>query len=86
MGEGCLLGQNVFVCNQAIISNNVKIQTNVSVYDKVALRDDVFSDPSMVFSNVYNPRSVVSRKDEYRRTLIKPGATLGANCSIVCGV
>ena len=68
------------------IGNNVKIQNNVSVYDNVILEDDVFCGPSMVFTNVYNPRSAVSRKDEYRNTLVKKGATLGANCTIVCGV
>ena len=68
------------------IGNNVKIQNNVSVYDAVTLEDDVFCGPSMVFTNVYNPRAAVSRKDEYRRTLVRRGATLGANCTVVCGV
>lgn len=86
IGERCSLGQNVFVGNKVLIGNNVKIQNNVSVYDNVTLEDDVFCGPSMVFTNVYNPRSAVSRKDEYRNTLIKRGATLGANCTIVCGV
>jgi UDP-2-acetamido-3-amino-2,3-dideoxy-glucuronate N-acetyltransferase len=86
IGERCSLGQNVFVGNKVIIGNNVKIQNNVSVYDNVTLEDDVFCGPSMVFTNVYNPRSAVSRKDEYRNTLVKRGATLGANCTIVCGV
>jgi len=86
IGSGCSLGQNVFVGNRVRIGNNVKIQNNVSVYDNVTLEDDVFCGPSMVFTNVYNPRSAVSRKDEYRDTLVKRGATLGANCSIVCGV
>lgn len=86
IGEQCSLGQNVFVGAQAIIGNNVKIQNNVSVYDNVTLQDDVFCGPSMVFTNVYNPRSAVSRKSEFRETLIKQGATLGANCTIVCGV
>ena len=85
VGERCSLGQNVFVGNRVKIGNNVKIQNNVSVYDNVTLEDDVFCGPSMVFTNVYNPRSAVSRKDEYRNTLIKRGATLGANCTIVCG-
>lgn len=85
IGAGCSLGQNVFVGNRVIIGNNVKIQNNVSVYDNVTLEDDVFCGPSMVFTNVYNPRSAVSRKDEYRDTLVKRGATLGANCTIVCG-
>jgi UDP-2-acetamido-3-amino-2,3-dideoxy-glucuronate N-acetyltransferase len=86
IGERCSLGQNVFIGNIVIIGNNVKIQNNVSVYDNVTLEDDVFCGPSMVFTNVYNPRSAVSRKDEYRNTLVKRGVTLGANCTIVCGV
>lgn len=86
IGERCSLGQNVFVGNRVVIGNNVRIQNNVSVYDNVTLEDDVFCGPSMVFTNVYNPRSSVSRKDEYRDTLVRKGATLGANCSIVCGV
>jgi len=86
IGKQCSLGQNVFVGNKVRIGNNVKIQNNVSVYDNVILEDDVFCGPSMVFTNVYNPRSAVSRKDEYRDTLVRTGATLGANCTIVCGV
>ena len=86
IGRGCSLGQNVFVGNRVIIGDNVKIQNNVSVYDDVTLEDDVFCGPSMVFTNVYNPRSAVPRKDEYRQTLVRRGATLGANCTIVCGV
>lgn len=86
IGRDCSLGQNVFVGNKVVIGNNVKIQNNVSVYDNVTLEDDVFCGPSMVFTNVYNPRSHVSRKSEYRDTLIKRGATLGANSTIVCGV
>lgn len=86
IGAGCSLGQNVFVANDVVIGNNVKIQNNVSVYDAVVIEDDVFCGPSMVFTNVYNPRSAVARKDEYRATLVKRGATLGANCTIVCGV
>jgi len=85
IGRDCSLGQNVFVGNRVVIGNNVKIQNNVSVYDNVTLEDDVFCGPSMVFTNVYNPRSAVSRKDEYRDTLVRRGATLGANCTIVCG-
>ncbi len=85
VGEKCSLGQNVFVGNDVLIGNNVKIQNNVSVYDAVTIEDDVFCGPSMVFTNVYNPRSAVVRKDEYRKTLIKRGATLGANSTIVCG-
>ncbi|MGB9500423.1 MAG: acyltransferase [Dissulfuribacterales bacterium] len=86
IGEGCSFGQNVFVGNKVVVGNNVKIQNNVSIYDNVTLEDDVFCGPSMVFTNVYNPRSAVSRKEEYRSTLIKCGATLGANSTIVCGV
>ena len=85
IGSGCSLGQGVFVANDVRIGNNVKIQNNVSVYDAVTLEDDVFCGPSMVFTNVHNPRSAVPRKSEYRRTLVKQGATLGANCTIVCG-
>lgn len=86
IGSGCSLGQNVYVGNDVRIGNNVKVQNNVSVYDAVTLEDDVFCGPSMVFTNVYNPRSAVTRKDEYRRTVVRRGATLGANCTIVCGV
>ena len=85
IGERCSLGQNVYVGSDVNIGNNVKIQNNVSVYDAVTIEDDVFCGPSMVFTNVYNPRSAVTRKNEYRPTLIKRGATLGANCTIVCG-
>jgi UDP-2-acetamido-3-amino-2,3-dideoxy-glucuronate N-acetyltransferase len=85
IGHDCSLGQNVFVGNKVVIGNNVKVQNNVSVYDNVTLEDDVFCGPSMVFTNVYNPRSAVPRKNEYRNTLVKRGATLGANCTIVCG-
>jgi UDP-2-acetamido-3-amino-2,3-dideoxy-glucuronate N-acetyltransferase len=86
IGRNCSLGQNVFVGNKAVVGDNVKIQNNVSIYDNVTLEDDVFCGPSVVFTNVYNPRSAVSRKDEYRNTLVRRGATLGANCTIVCGV
>ena len=86
IGSRCSLGQNVFVGNRVVIGDNVKIQNNVSVYDNVTLEDDVFCGPSMVFTNVYNPRSAVVRKDEYRDTLVRRGATLGANCTLVCGV
>ena len=86
IGEGCSFGQNVFVGNDVTIGNNVKVQNNVSIYDAVHIEDDVFCGPSMVFTNVYNPRSAVTRKDEYRPTTIKRGATLGANSTIVCGV
>lgn len=85
IGKHVSLGQNVFVANRVSIGDNVKIQNNVSVYDDVTIQDDVFCGPSMVFTNVYNPRSHVSRKDEYRKTLVKKGATLGANCTIICG-
>jgi UDP-2-acetamido-3-amino-2,3-dideoxy-glucuronate N-acetyltransferase len=86
IGARCSLGQNVYVGNDVIIGNNVKIQNNVSVYDAVTIEDDVFCGPSMVFTNVYNPRSAITRKDEYRCTLIKRGATIGANATIVCGI
>ena len=86
IGAGCSFGQNVYVGNDVAIGNNVKIQNNVSVYDAVTLEDDVFCGPSMVFTNVYNPRAAVVRKDEYRRTLVRQGATLGANCTLVCGI
>lgn len=85
IGDGCSLGQGVYVGNNVQIGHNVKIQNNVSVYDAVTLEDDVFCGPSMVFTNVYNPRAAVVRKDEYRRTVVKRGATLGANCTVVCG-
>jgi len=86
IGKGVSLGQNVFVGNKAIIEDKCKIQNNVSVYDNVHLKEGVFCGPSMVFTNVYNPRSLIERKDEYKDTLVKKGATLGANCTIVCGV
>jgi UDP-2-acetamido-3-amino-2,3-dideoxy-glucuronate N-acetyltransferase len=85
IGSNCSFGQNVFVGNRVTIGNNVKIQNNVSVYDNVTLEDDVFCGPSMVFTNVYNPRAGVSRKHEYRDTLVRRGATLGANCTVICG-
>jgi UDP-2-acetamido-3-amino-2,3-dideoxy-glucuronate N-acetyltransferase len=85
IGAGCSLGQGVYVGNDVTIGRNVKIQNQVSVYDAVTLEDDVFCGPSMVFTNVHNPRSAVARKREYRPTLVKRGATLGANCTIVCG-
>lgn len=86
IGKGVSLGQNVFVGNKVTIGDHCKIQNNVSVYDNVHLEEGVFCGPSMVFTNVYNPRSLIERKDEYRDTLVKKGATLGANCTIVCGV
>lgn len=86
IGEGVSLGQNVFVGNKVVIGDRCKIQNNVSVYDNVTLEDGVFCGPSMVFTNVHNPRGLVERKDEYRDTLVRHGATLGANCTVVCGV
>ena len=85
IGKGVSLGQNVFVGNKVIIGDHCKIQNNVSVYDNVTLEEGVFCGPSMVFTNVYNPRSLIERKSEYRNTLVKKAATLGANCTIVCG-
>jgi UDP-2-acetamido-3-amino-2,3-dideoxy-glucuronate N-acetyltransferase len=86
IGADCSLGQNVFVGNDVVIGNGVKIQNNVSVYDAVTLEDEVFCGPSMVFTNVYNPRAGIVRKDQYRRTVVKRGASIGANATIVCGV
>ncbi|MCO5784808.1 N-acetyltransferase [Pseudomonas sp. G11-1] len=86
IGKGVSLGQNVFVGNKVLIGDHCKVQNNVSVYDNVTLEEGVFCGPSMVFTNVYNPRSLIERKDQYRDTLVKRGATLGANCTIVCGV
>lgn len=86
IGENVSLGQNVFVGNRVIIGDYCKIQNNVSVYDNVILEEGVFCGPSMVFTNVYNPRSLIERKDQYQNTLIKKGATLGANCTIICGI
>ncbi len=86
IGSHCSFGQNVYVGNDVHIGNRVKIQNNVSVYDAVTLEDEVFCGPSMVFTNVYNPRAALTRKDEYRPTRVRRGATLGANCSIVCGI
>ena len=86
IGTGVSLGQNVFVGNKVVIGDRCKIQNNVSIYDHVTLEEGVFCGPSMVFTNVYNPRSLIERKAEYKETLVKKGATLGANCTIVCGV
>ncbi len=86
IGERCSLGQNVVVMNGTRLGDNVKVQNNVSIYEGVEIEDDVFCGPSMVFTNVVNPRSHVSRKDEYRRTLVRRGASIGANATIVCGV
>jgi UDP-2-acetamido-3-amino-2,3-dideoxy-glucuronate N-acetyltransferase len=85
IGENCVLGQNVFVGNKAVLGNNVKVQNNVSVYEGVVCEDDVFLGPSMVFTNVVNPRSAVNRKEEFKKTLVKKGATIGANATIICG-
>ena len=85
IGERCNIGQNVFVAGQVQVGNNVKIQNNVSLYTGVIVEDDVFLGPSMVFTNVTNPRSHVSRKDEYKTTLVKRGASVGANAVVVCG-
>lgn len=86
IGINCSFGQNVFVGNKVEIGNNVKVQNNVSIYDNVKLEDDVFCGPSMVFTNVYNPRSAVVRKDEYMNTIVRKGTTIGANATIVCGI
>jgi UDP-2-acetamido-3-amino-2,3-dideoxy-glucuronate N-acetyltransferase len=85
IGGGCSFGQNVYVGNDVVIGENVRVQNNVSIYDSVTLENDVFCGPSMVFTNVVNPRSHVSRKHEYRRTVVKKGATIGANATVICG-
>lgn len=86
IGNDCSLGQNVFIASSARLGHGVKVQNNVSIFDRVTLENDVFCGPSTTFTNVYNPRAAISRKHEYRPTLVKKGATLGANCTIVCGV
>ncbi|MEA3506691.1 MAG: acyltransferase [Elusimicrobiota bacterium] len=86
VGENCNIGQNVFIGSKAVIGNGVKIQNNVSVYDDVIVEDDCFLGPSMVFTNVINPRAFIERKDEYRKTVVKKGASIGANATIVCGI
>lgn len=86
IGSQCTLSQNVFISGKATIGNGVKIQNNVSIFDEVSIEDNVFCGPNMVFTNVINPRSKISRKKEYKKTLIKEGATLGANCTIICGI
>ena len=86
IGSNCVLGQNIFVGNNAVVGNNVKIQNNVSVFDNVIIKDKVFCGPSVVFTNVYNPRSEINRKSEYKYTIINEGATLGANSTLVCGI
>lgn len=85
IGENCSFGQNVFVGNRVVIGNNVRVQNNVSIYDDVSLEDDVFCGPSMVFTNVINPRAHLPRKNEYKATLVKRGVSIGANATIVCG-
>ena len=85
IGSFCNIGQNVYIANNAVVGNFVKIQNNVSIFDNVTLEDEVFCGPSMVFTNVINPRSKINRKNEYKKTLIRKGATLGANCTIICG-
>jgi len=86
IGENCVLGQNVFMGNKAVLGNNVKVQNNVSIYEGIVCEDDVFLGPSMVFTNVINPRSTFNRKDEFQTTLVKKGATIGANTTILCGI
>lgn len=86
VGENCNLGQNVFVANNVVLGNNVKVQNNVSLYEGVIVEDDVFIGPSVVFTNVINPRSFIERKNEYKKTLLKKGASIGANATIICGV
>jgi len=86
LGKNVSLGQNVFIGNKVLIGDNCKIQNNVSIYDNVILEDGIFCGPSMVFTNVYNPRALIERKTEYKQTLVKKGATLGANCTLICGV
>ncbi len=85
IGENCIIGQNVFIGSGAILGNNIKVQNNVSIFDGVILEDDVFCGPSMVFTNVFNPRSFISRKKEFRKTVVRKGATIGANVTVVCG-
>jgi len=85
IGKNCIIGQNVFIGSGVILGNNIKIQNNVSLYDGVILEDDVFCGPSMVFTNVFNPRSFISRKKEFRKTVVGKGATIGANATIICG-
>ncbi|MFZ9388785.1 MAG: acyltransferase [Chitinophagaceae bacterium] len=86
VGENCILGQNVFIDNKAVVGNRVKIQNNVSVYNGVVVEDDVFLGPSVVFTNVINPRSFIERKSEFKPTQVKKGASIGANATILCGV
>jgi UDP-2-acetamido-3-amino-2,3-dideoxy-glucuronate N-acetyltransferase len=85
IGKNCILGQNVFIGSGAILGDNIKVQNNVSIYDGTILEDDVFCGPSMVFTNVFNPRSFISRRKEFRKSLVKKGATIGANVTVICG-
>lgn len=85
IGSNCVLGQNVFVGSKAVLGNNVRVQNNVSIYDEVILEDDVFCGPSMVFTNVINPRSHLERKDQYNKTYVRKGASIGANATVICG-
>jgi UDP-2-acetamido-3-amino-2,3-dideoxy-glucuronate N-acetyltransferase len=85
IGAGCVIGQNVFIGAGAVMGDNIKVQNNVSVFDGVILEEGVFCGPSMVFTNVFNPRSFISRKKEFRKTLVKKGATIGANVTVICG-
>jgi UDP-2-acetamido-3-amino-2,3-dideoxy-glucuronate N-acetyltransferase len=85
IGRNCIIGQNAFISSGATLGNNIKIQNNVSIFDGVILEDDVFCGPSMVFTNVFNPRSFISRKKEFRQTVVGRGATIGANATIICG-
>jgi UDP-2-acetamido-3-amino-2,3-dideoxy-glucuronate N-acetyltransferase len=85
IGKNCIIGQNAFIASGSILGNNIKLQNNVSVFKAVTLEDDVFCGPSMVFTNVFNPRSFISRKKEFRATLVRKGATLGANATVICG-
>jgi len=86
IGENCIVGQNVFISSNVVLGNKVKVQNNVSVYEGVICEDEVFLGPSMVFTNVFNPRSAVERKNEFRKTIVKKGATIGANATILCGI
>jgi UDP-2-acetamido-3-amino-2,3-dideoxy-glucuronate N-acetyltransferase len=86
VGNNCIIGQNVFIGNNAVIGNGVKIQNNVSIYDGVEVEDDVFIGPSVVFTNVINPRSFIERKTEFKKTIVRKGATIGANATILCGI
>jgi len=86
IGRNCSFGQNVYIANDVTIGNNVKVQNNVSIYDSVIIEDNVFCGPSMVFTNVINPRSTIERKDEYKKTIVRQGSSIGANATIICGV